>query len=389
MHLRTRPTRALPPPPPILPIILKCSFGTGSSQKEQHRICLLKFRNMASFTTLPVEIQCTIFRFLDPNGLISMSQTGRHCREIIQPRRKNFLERLLQLECDEKEGGITPSFKNSVLTPDWAKPEWTAMRWACSGCLRLLPHQSFDNRSILRLAYRKPIPGSPAANALTTWELTPKASPYLPHLRRKNRVETHDDIKEKTTQRRYHLALSRQWDAPPHTIGSEDTFTELQGCGWTVFNTMTLSEYQEMDPGQKRSIFDNEVHAIERTRCGYKRHLRKCLECRYQSGQLKPSLIGSDGTAKVVYALSRQYAIGTPVDRFFPGFSDHLENKRPPNDLPAFAVYRGCACHWFWSMYMIRCPGCASWKEAKCFQLGTTELCWDPSTCYSPSNFGI
>lgn len=329
---------------------------------------------MASLTALPVEIQCAIFRFLDPIGLISTSQASKGLRDIIQPRRRDLVERLLQLECDEKAGGVTLSFnsRNNILQPNWTQPEWTTMRWACSGCLRLLPHQWFDNHSILRLAYRKPIPRSPAASACTTWESTPKANPYLPHLRRQNRFQTDANIQERQTQRRYGLALSSRYNEAPYAPGLDRTYAELQSCGWTAFENMTFSEFIHMDPDQKQIIFENEVKSIELARCGYKRHLRKCHECRYQAGQLKPRHIGSDSALEITFATSRQYRIATPLDRFFPRFSEALENKRPANDPPSYAIYRHNVRDRFWTMYMIRCPDCEKWKEARLFQLGTT-----------------
>ncbi|KXG50008.1 uncharacterized protein PGRI_059760 [Penicillium griseofulvum] len=326
---------------------------------------------MASLNTIPTELECAIFRLLDPVGLISVSQTNQHFRKIIQPTRKHFLERLIQLECDEEEGGISPllNSKNNALTPDWTQPEWKAMRWACSRCLRLLPEEHFNNHSILRLAYRKPIPGSPASEHRTTWDSTPRSNPFLPHSRREKRSQYDQCVEEKQIRRRYALAKSKKWDAKPFSLGIENTYYELQDCGWTAFENMALAEFIGLDADKKEHLFKAEVEAIERSRCGYKRHLRKCHECRYQSGELKPTLIGSDGTAKIAFATSRQYRIPTAIDRHYPRFSENLENKRPVNHPPSYAMYRVSVRDRFWTMYMMRCPDCEKWKEQRMFML--------------------
>lgn len=343
---------------------------------------------MASLNTIPTELECAIFRLLDPVGLISVSQTNQKFRKIIQPTRKHFVERLIQLECAEEEGGITSllNSKNNVLSPDWTQPEWKAIRWACSRCLRLLPEENFDNHSILRLAYRKPIPSSPASEHRTTWESTPRPNPFLPHLRREKRSQSGQYIKEKQTRRRYALASSKKWDARSISSGIENTYHELQGCGWTALENMTLTEFITLDAYEKKHLFEAEVEAIERTRCGYKRHLRKCHECRYQSGQLKPTLIGGDGKAKVAFATSRQYRIPTATDRHYPRFSEKLKNKRPVNHPPSYAIYRVHVRDRFWTMYMMRCPCCEKWKEQRIFMLNTS---YSRSTTFPKKTPGI
>ena len=212
---------------------------------------------MASLTTIPVELQCAIIRFLDPIGLISTSQTSRHFRKIIQPSQKHFIERLLQLECDEKEGGIIPLFDPTTndLSPGWTTPEWKAMRWACSRCLRLLSHDHFNTQSLLKLAYRKPLPGSTASIHISTWDITPKANPYLPHTTRAKRNQSEQNIEEKSTRRRYTLTLSNRWKEPAYSPRAGETYHELLNCGWEVFENMPLSNYIHMDPEEKKSIF--------------------------------------------------------------------------------------------------------------------------------------
>ena len=44
------------------------------------------------------------------------------------------------------------------------------MRWTCTNCLKLRKHWYFDNHSLFRLAYRKPVYRSEAALSRGTWE---------------------------------------------------------------------------------------------------------------------------------------------------------------------------------------------------------------------------
>ncbi|ENH70304.1 hypothetical protein FOC1_g10012213 [Fusarium oxysporum f. sp. cubense race 1] len=124
------------------------------------------------FIDFPNEIQCQVIRLLDPIGLISLSQSSRHFRRLINPQKRNLVERLLQLELSNEHGGPTLIFRSrdSKLEPGWQDEAWESMRWACTDCLRLLSHKSFDNQSLLRLGYRKPLPNSDASRMITTWE---------------------------------------------------------------------------------------------------------------------------------------------------------------------------------------------------------------------------
>lgn len=338
---------------------------------------------MASFTSIPVELQCAIIRLLDPVSLISTSQTNRHFRKVIQPSRKHFLERLLHLECDEKEGGIVPLFDPATndLSPGWTTPEWKAMRWACTGCLRLLPEDQFDNHSLLRLAYRKPSPGSPASTHISTWDVTPKVNPYLPHTKREKRSQSEQYIQDKRIRRRYALANSNRWNEPAYGPRIGETYHELLNCGWEVFENMPLSNFIQLDINEKKSIFKAERESIEKVRCGYNRHLRKCHECKYQSGQLNIFLLGTNRTTEIPYTRARQFRIPTILDRFYPRFWENLQNKRPSVNPPSYAIYRVDVRDRFWTMHMVRCPFCEKWKEHRAFYSGARlsgGSCRDP-----------
>lgn len=135
---------------------------------------------------LPVEILCDIVRILDPIGLLSLSQTSSRLRFIIKPNRSHVVQRLLALETLPEFGGSSYDFSpmlNEVM-PAWNSPQWAKMQFACCGCLRLLPHTSFDQRYILGVPYRKPYPGSPSANMSTIWEPS-----FRDKRRRRNRLQ--------------------------------------------------------------------------------------------------------------------------------------------------------------------------------------------------------
>ncbi|KAJ6526756.1 hypothetical protein B0H19DRAFT_1196927 [Mycena capillaripes] len=125
-----------------------------------------------SLLSLPIELLCAIVRLLDPIGLISLSQSSRIFRALIQPSKEDFVQRLLALELDPHLGGIV-RFRSSDnnLTPPWDDAEaWKAIRFACVGCMKLLPHTRFSNQNLLQLRRRKPPSGSREADRITDWE---------------------------------------------------------------------------------------------------------------------------------------------------------------------------------------------------------------------------
>ncbi|CAH0044690.1 unnamed protein product [Clonostachys solani] len=129
-----------------------------------------------SLQSLPFEIQYFIIQSLDPIAIVSLSQTGRFYRQLINPGRSQQIERLLALECLAEYGGdrpaiLHPDSDEAVAGPDWHRDAWPEHhRWACACCLRLLPHIHFSNHFLLRRQYRKPGLGSPEAAPLTSWE---------------------------------------------------------------------------------------------------------------------------------------------------------------------------------------------------------------------------
>ncbi|KAK7417613.1 hypothetical protein QQX98_004434 [Neonectria punicea] len=282
---------------------------------------------------IPQELQNFIIRLLDPIGLISISQTSAQFRRPVKPEKKHFAERLLALEILVEYGGVTPIFRSrdNNLDPDWMDAQWDEMRWACTGCLRLLPHEHFDNHSILRLRYRNPVPGSAAADMVTTWE--------------------------PTKARKVHA---------------------LEACDILGPRGMSRDKFEQMTSSEKYQMLDEMALLVEYERCGLKRYLRKCNECRFLRGELAPRLNGFGGTLTFPILPSRRVLFGTPLDRHFPGFSDYLENKRPSCDPPVTRIYRDNAHNQLWTMYMARCPKCVRWVELREFRINGDYQDWKP-----------
>ncbi|VUC24166.1 unnamed protein product [Clonostachys rosea] len=206
--------------------------------------------------SLPVELQCLSISFLDPVTLVSLSQADTYFRRLIQPGRHEIVQRLLQLECTQEHGG---GLNDRLNSSSWDGAE--SMRWACTGCLRLLPHTSFDNHSLLRLGYRKPAAGSPAADPITNWGAA-----------------------RKLWGRRFH---------------------------------------QPKDASDPAHDAEN-ASAVEAERWGSKRHLRKCNECRFQNSELGRANSRERGTPAAPIQPSRGLAFASSRDRFFPGLAEHV-----------------------------------------------------------------
>lgn len=121
---------------------------------------------------LPIELQCSFIRLLDPIGLISLSQTSKHFRRLINPTEEHFAGRLLQVETLEEYGGPTSSVEHYEvsLLLNYCQSDRKEIRWACTSCLRLLPRRCFRNRYILRLDYKKPMRDDPLLDKATSWE---------------------------------------------------------------------------------------------------------------------------------------------------------------------------------------------------------------------------
>ncbi|CAG9946098.1 unnamed protein product [Clonostachys rosea f. rosea IK726] len=311
--------------------------GPTMASREENQL-------LSAFQLLAVELQHKIIPHLDPIGLVSLSQSCRYFRRLIDPGRKEFAERLLQVECLERYGGTTVLChipEDGKLKPIWDLNDWEAHRWACTACVSLLPHTDFDNHYILGNAYRKPPFTSPAANPTTSW---------LPSLREKVR--------------------GRSTESPEQVEEGENGF-EFDDAE---------NEFEVSDQGNKSS---------GRACIGYRRWRRKCNECRFQAGELGPKRSVDDssgfpmykgGTQNVPIQKSRGLYFESCLDRWFPDLSDVLSPffRRPssspvpgrPTELDVTALR--------WTTYMIRCPCCTRWQEMRNFRFGSVKNNWFP-----------
>ncbi|KAF3924740.1 hypothetical protein AA313_de0208867 [Arthrobotrys entomopaga] len=280
---------------------------------------------------LPVELQQHIITLLDPIALISLSQCNRRFRHLINPDRRERVEKLLARECHDVNGGGIPLHKiawEGTFEVDWSLDKWEAHRWACTNCQRLLPHTEFDNHSILGLAYRKPAQGTPAC--------TDFKSSWTPSLRGKK------------WGRKVRLAKAKE---------KRDTKDANE-------------EYEDWFP-------PNDY------RCEYRRWRRHCNECRYILHELRPQLSHWDGvmggTHKVPILRSRLLEFESTLERWFPGLADVLENK-PPESPPRITRHMNWGIEYeLWTMYMMRCQLCERWQELRSFRFGGTFVNWKPA----------
>ncbi|CAI7649952.1 unnamed protein product [Penicillium glandicola] len=349
---------------------------------HQFRVAFQKYRfasempDPPSLGSLPVEILCSIFRLLDPVGLISINQTNSKFRTVVQPQRAHFLERLLELECREEVGGVIPIFQsNNRVHPDLTSKEWYDMRWVCSDCLQMLPHTAFGNNYILQLRYRKPFPGSPAASAYTSWE--PTRDGKLRKQYNLHKQEPDSSHEEWRTRHRYHLAsksnISRH---PVHDRGAR--LASFQDSGMITFQGFSLEEYCNITQEEEQVLLDHEAQLIEKEFCGFQRHLRNCNECCFQRGEF--SFFVKRGTYKVPIVPSRRVSFTSALDRYFPGVAAIMRSVSPTPNAPVEWVYRRSAFDSLWTMYMVRCPGCLLWQEMRAFRLGGFSNHWIPTT---------
>lgn len=234
---------------------------------------------------LPEEILIPIFQRLDPIGLISASQTCTKLRRIIRPtlRRRHFVERLLELECTEEHGGPPFVFcsRNSKMDPEPSSTDLDAMRWACTGCLLLLPRQRFEHQSLTRLYKRKPIPGSSASVMRSTWEPCRTFYPVARAERRRAFKERRSEVRER------YVAASIPTNhiyRPP----TKQRLLKLQNVGMESFKTMSEAEFAGISWQKEQQLLDLEAWKIDLEWCGYQRRARLCGKCAMACRRSRP-----------------------------------------------------------------------------------------------------
>lgn len=128
----------------------------------------------ASTTTiedLPYEVLHIILVNITPDALVFLSQTSRHFRSLLRLERYHLVQCLLALELNPAYAGHRPRFdaKSSTMV-DPSYLETCALeqtRFACCGCLKLLPFHAFESQMIQGLYLRKPSWRARAAKAVS------------------------------------------------------------------------------------------------------------------------------------------------------------------------------------------------------------------------------
>ncbi|RDL41694.1 Uncharacterized protein BP5553_01673 [Venustampulla echinocandica] len=269
---------------------------------------------------LPTDIQVLILPCLTSTSLISLSQTNRHFRQLIDPQRNQFVNRLLELECLPEYGGeVTINEHAKIIIPSGT------VSYACIHCLKIIPHTHFDNHALLRLRFRKPPPESRASQQLCGW--------------------TSGGAKAR--------GLKRQADL------RNDTLTN-----WI---------WQNSSSGIPESKL------LELYKIGTTRNRRICNECKFitgfwsrNAGNQSQSWGGKHrnsnvGTAGVPVVKGRQRRCHDSTERYFWDLFPIAADTEYPS---RWKIYREGNCDW-WSLWSIRCPGCAIWQERAAFRKGS------------------
>ncbi|KAF5571519.1 hypothetical protein FPHYL_265 [Fusarium phyllophilum] len=311
----------------------------------------------ASLGNLPAELKQKIARLVDPIGLISLSQTNCHFRYVIEVEERQRIERLLALECIPKHGGSPTLFTNWYDKPAWHQRDRLEARWACTGCMRLRPYYRFQYKFLSEVIWRKPMPGSPRTNVFTSWEPTQRgvAAQITPSA-----------DGGRSLQDCYQAIVGDIFRYHPAYLLTLYQFHQVgYMAGFTVrdLQQMILFNPQELRRRLRLSLIAMENSGV----FGSDRYFRKCIECQFKSDVFNNATIASHnglyGTEKFPIISIENHLISSPLDRYFPGILESLQQGRPRG-----RFYNGYPK--LWPVWMARCPRCAKWKELSVFRIG-------------------
>lgn len=310
--------------------------------------------SVISLHNAPLEILLIILDNVDPISLINLAQTCQALRATIRPTRINFLQRLLALELIPEHGGIAPLLRgrDSQIFPPMGSKDWESNKYACGGCLKLLPHTRFDNHNILRLDLRKPPPGSREVNRLAEWWYLDRwddgvrARIFQHRIYTRARDESLADVRM-----RYHEA-THPWESMRHLNGIDQFL-------W--------AEDMEADilAANDRIASDHELLI-----CGLRRHNRRCIECSFLRGDWH-RLNSFNNRRRVIPPLpvttGRSMDFYNLFDRCFPNIFRHVPRAEMGRRFYYYGNHQNKAYQV--TMRIIRCGGCANWQEASQFRL--------------------
>ncbi|CCC05093.1 hypothetical protein SMACR_07749 [Sordaria macrospora] len=308
-----------------------------------------------SLHTVPMDIQLNILGYVDPISLINLAQTCQTLRTIIHPTRVNLLQRLLALELLPEYGGIVPLIRgrDNQIIPPVGSSDWESNRYACGGCLKLLPHQRFDNHNILRLNLRKPPPGSREATRLAEWWFLNGWEDDVRGRIIQHRVyaRVSEEVRSLADVRRQHYEATHPDDEMPHN-------------GVNQF-LWAADEQAEAIAANDRTAYDAELLL-----CGLRRHNRRCNECRFLRGDwghLSPANNPGNALPPLPVATGRKLPFYNLFDRCFPTFFNPVPLSETGRRFTAFGNQRNKV--YVWMMCTVRCRGCSKWQDASQFRL--------------------
>jgi hypothetical protein len=289
---------------------------------------------MAPFQVLPREIHELIVTFLDPIGLISLSQACQYFRMLIKPDQHHFMQRLLALELVPEYGGPIPTIVHSPINhtidpPLSERQAWKFMRYACVRCLKLLPPTRFANQCLLRMGTCKPARDSEPARQLADW--TPGDS---------------RGSKAWWIKRQKQIAL---WKEDERAL--RDEFQEAQ---WAHDSA--------------------EAERVGALISGLHRDKRTCNECRFQMGFYNRHCRSNVGNSLVPVVIGSPSILRNKFERYFPGLFAYvdLNTGEPLPELPSDDYGYGSAfSDIFYTLYSVRCAACGNWQELAAYRVGS------------------
>ncbi|KAJ4408015.1 hypothetical protein N0V85_004295 [Neurospora sp. IMI 360204] len=309
-----------------------------------------------SLHNVPLDILLIILGNVDPISLINLAQTCQALRATIRPTRANLLQRLLALELIPEYGGIVPLIRgrDNQISPPIGSKDWQSNKYACGGCLKLLPHTMFDNHNILRLDLRKPPPGSKEANRLAEWWYLDGWDDRIRARIIQHRVHTRarDELESLAHVRRRHHVATHPGEEMPHPNG----VNQFLWAADEEANTLAAKD---------RIASDAELLI-----CGFRRHNRRCNECRFLRGdwrRLNPANNRGRVKSPLPVAAGRKLLFYNLFDRCFPTLFHPVPLAETGRRLTLFSNQHNKT--YTWTMRTIRCGGCAKWQDASQFRL--------------------
>lgn len=200
-------------------------------------------------------------------------------------------------------------------------------------------------------------------------------------------IVAEEKAREKLLRKQYHLATTKTLNDGQSTYTSQSRTSFLRAAELPEALEFSDSQLDSLSEEQGHALLDRAARRIEGLRAGSHRHIRKCNECRFQLGHFKKAQFihhrtqrpgqpdelswafnNNKGTPEVPIVRSRRLKFTTPFDRYFPGVEPYMSAERPSFILPLQRIYREDATYMPNTLYVARCPSCATWQELRAFR---------------------